>query len=172
MNKFNLALFLVVAVVGDGLTYLLFQDAPRVEAVSVGVPVFEFEDMRGRVKSSDDFEGKVVVLNFWATWCAPCVKEFPLLLDVARENAEDVVLIALSSDLDDGAIEAFFVRYGYEDLADNIYIARDVRGVTGDLFKTYQLPETLVIDRGQRLYHKFIGANWTLEQAQDILDRL
>jgi len=170
VSKLNIALFLVVLVIGYGATHVLFQSAPRVKVAAV--PAFEFTDVRGRTQGLGDFEGKVVVLNFWATWCAPCVKEFPVLLDLARKNAEDVVLVALSSDIDDASIDKFLVKYGYEDLADHIYIARDVSGVTGELFGTYKLPETLIIDRGQRLYHKFIGANWTFEEAQNVLNRL
>ena len=170
MNKLNLLLFLAVLVIGYGATHVLFQGAPRVE--NLAVSDFEFTDIKGRTQRLDDFKGKVVILNFWATWCAPCVKEFPVLLDLARENAEDVVLVALSSDIDDAAIEKFLVKYGYQDLEDNIYIARDTQGMTGELFGTYKLPETLVIDRGQRLFHKFIGANWTREEAQAVLERL
>ena len=170
MNKLNLLLFLAVLVIGYGATHVLFQGAPRVE--NLAVSDFEFTDIKGRTQRLDDFKGKVVILNFWATWCAPCVKEFPVLLDLAHKNAEDVVLVALSSDIDDVAIEKFLVKYGYQDLADHIYVARDVQNLTGDLFKTYRLPETLIIDRGQQVHHKFIGADWGFEQAQDILDRL
>lgn len=168
--RLNLVLFVAVLALGYGLTHVLFQGAPRMQKTVVSA--FEFTDVRGRVKSSDDFQGKILVLNFWATWCAPCVKEFPVLLDLAQENAKDVVLLALSSDIDDAAIEKFLVKYGYQDLADNIYIARDTQGVTGEMFGAYKLPETLVIDRGQRLFHKFIGANWTQKEAQAVLDRL
>lgn len=169
MNKLNLSLFLIILVAGYGLTHLLFSRMPDVEQKIV--PSFSFIDLDGKEHHLAQFQDKTIILNFWATWCAPCVKEFPTLMALAREN-EDVVLIALSSDLDDKAIDRFLYKYGHNARSNNVYIARDTNNITADLFNVYKLPETFIIDRMLRLRYKFVGANWTKEEAQAILDGL
>lgn len=141
------------------------------------VPAFIFTDTNGKEHSIADFKGKTVILNFWASWCAPCVAEFPLLLEAAHNNKDDVVLIALSSDFDESIIRNFLEKLQKSRKinlnAPNILIALDQGGaITMDLFGTMQLPETILIAPDQTMRHKFIGANWTLEDLQKWLEKL
>ena len=68
--------------------------APTVPAVSSAqlaetVPTFELVDRAGKARSLQDWSGKALIVNFWATWCAPCRREIPLLQRIARERAAD-----------------------------------------------------------------------------------
>lgn len=75
-------------------------------------PHFQLTNHQGETVSADDFSGKTVLLNFWATWCAPCREEMPMLMDLQRENASkglQVVGIALD---DEQAVKSFIRSYG------------------------------------------------------------
>lgn len=122
-------------------------------------PGFSFTDLEGKNHSLKDFKNKTIILNFWATWCPPCVKEFPVLLQIAEKHKEKVVFIALSSDIDDGTIKKFLAAQKIKS-SGNIIIARDAANISGDLFQTFQLPKTFVIDQTGQIRAKFSGADW------------
>ncbi|MEZ5919061.1 MAG: TlpA disulfide reductase family protein [Alphaproteobacteria bacterium] len=129
----------------------------------------------GRRVHIGDFEDKTVMLNFWATWCAPCVKEFPILIGIAEEYKDDVVFIALSSDLEQNAIDRFLAKLekdsGISVKADNILIALDEnQAVTQKIFQTYRLPETVLIDKHQKLRQKITGADWRREDITSVIE--
>jgi len=81
---------------GEGVT-LAFAEAP------VPVPAFDLVDLDGRRIDRASWAGKVVVLNFWATWCGPCRREIPDLIDLQERYRDFVVVVGLS--LDDGPPE-------------------------------------------------------------------
>lgn len=182
----NILIVIIVGMLGYGAVLYANRDAkPRIivqdeqalsgEAMPGDVaPDFSFIDRRGERYTLRDFEGKVVLLNFWASWCTPCIKEFPDLLALAEESPDDVVLIALSSDLDESAMNKFLDKMAPESLInDNILIALDEDGqVTTGLYKVYALPETLIIDRNSRLRRRLIGADWAVDEVREILSAL
>ena len=128
------------------------------------VPDFSFTAFDQTLHNIKDFEGKVVLINFWASWCAPCVKEFPHLIDTAKNHPEDVVLIGLSSDIDTPTMEQFFTKMDFDPAQHrNIYMVLDEDSLTQNVFQTFALPETLIIDQDGNMREKLIGADW--EQA-------
>ncbi len=185
--KTNLILLIAVASATYALTLYLgnkdIKSVPIAEDISQEyeaaqqVPTFTFTDINGNQHSITDFKGKTIILNFWASWCVPCIAEFPLLLQAAHSNNEDVVLIALSSDLDESIIREFLAKLQKSSNINlnspNILVTHDQGGaITMDLFGTMQLPETILIAPDQTMRHKFIGANWTLEDLQKWLENL
>src|SRR5688500_5424079 len=97
------------------------EEAPtgRLDRSNAGaaVPAAAFEDPEGEPASLADFRGKPLLVNLWATWCAPCVAEMPTLDRLAAREGERLKVLTVSEDLDGREkIEAFFARQGYRNL--------------------------------------------------------
>lgn len=100
-----------------------------------------------------DYRGRVVVLNFWATWCPPCVEETPSLEKFSIEARRlGVAVIGVSVNQDLPALEKFVTDYRL-----SFSIARDPNQRLAWRFGTFQYPETYVIDRGGKVAEKIIG---------------
>jgi cytochrome c biogenesis protein CcmG/thiol:disulfide interchange protein DsbE len=120
------------------------------------VPDFTFTTIGGKTGALSDFKGRKVLLHFWASWCAPCLKEFPDLLAYAKK--EKVAVIALSHDTTDGAIERFIDKIKTP-LPQDFFIARDVeKKIAEDMYGTFKLPETYMIAPDGTLIEKISGA--------------
>jgi cytochrome c biogenesis protein CcmG, thiol:disulfide interchange protein DsbE len=114
-----------------------------------------------------NYRGHVVLLNFWATWCPPCVQEMPSLIELHHEMPS-LDIIAVSIDEDPDAYKNF-IRYRHIDLT----TVRDPSQHTADLFHTDMWPETYVIDRKGYIRRKFIGAqDWTDPEIRQFLKGL
>jgi thiol-disulfide isomerase/thioredoxin len=184
--KTNIAILLIVGTLTYFLTlHLSGNSAPTINQVpnkettsqTIGneqtIPEFTFTDINGKTHNIGDHKGKTIILNFWASWCAPCIKEFPNLLKATQSNKDNVILIALSSDLDEAAIHKFISKISLDFTAPNILIALDKdQAITAKTFNTFKLPETLIIDQNQNLRHKLIGADWEYENLQSIIETL
>ncbi len=186
----NLAIIIIMGLAGYALAIHFDSQKPPANATNTATqaasnqtiitlktqkaPDFSFTDINGQQYALRDFKGKKVIINFWATWCAPCIHEFPQLLEIAKANPDNLVLIALSSDINDEAIRTFLTKLKKrQDIAwqaPNVLIARDEKQrITQGQFQTYRLPETYIIDKKQSLHTKIIGANWEKEELKDIL---
>lgn len=168
----NATLFIAVAALGYGLTTYMDHAAPpaRAETEIKALPDFSFTALDGKTHKAKDFRGKIVIVNFWATWCPPCVVEFPALLKIAADNKDNVVLIALSSDTKEDDIKKFLQQQ--KEPADNVFIAHDREDVTLKIFGVTQLPETVITDRELNIREKLIGAEWEPRMLQKIIDSL
>jgi len=122
-----------------------------------------------RTVSLSQLRGQVVVLNFWATWCAPCVEEMPSLVDMQRRmRAKGVTVLAVSVDVDENAYRQFVKNHGV-----NLLTVRDASQKTNGLYGTFKFPETYVIDRNGIMRRKFIGPiDWTEPAITDFLGKL
>jgi len=111
----------------------------------------------------------VVVLNFWATWCAPCVEEVPSLVEMQRRlKAKGVTVLAVSVDVDDNAYRQFVRNHNV-----TLLTVRDPDQKSSALYGTHLFPETYVIDRNGVMRRKFIGAvDWTEPEITDFLSKL
>jgi thiol-disulfide isomerase/thioredoxin len=109
-------------------------------------PNIIFRSLEGDSYNLYDFKGKVVLLNFWATWCAPCIAEFPELLNLAKNEQNNVILIAVSVDEKIENIKPFLKRYNLNTKLDNVIIAHDAgKIISHDMFQTSTYPETFIL---------------------------
>jgi len=113
------------------------------------------------------YRGRVVVLNFWATWCEPCVVELPSLLDLHHDQP-NLAVLAVSIDEDPDAYSRFLVRRHVD-----LTTVRDPSQSAAKLFHTDMWPETYVIDRQGVIRRKFIGAqDWSNPEVRAFLKSL
>ncbi len=116
-----------------------------------------------------DLRGQIVVLNFWATWCPPCVEEMPSLEQLQeRYKGKGVVVLGVSIDDDDGAYHQFLKDHKVDFLT-----VRDKTKHSSILYGTFKYPETYIIDRNGVVRRKFIGAvEWGQPEIVEYLNRL
>ncbi len=144
---------------------------------SSAAPDFSYKTINGKDGKLSSHEGKVVLINFWATWCAPCVVEFPKLVKLAEDHPE-INVIALSSDMNEDAIRRFLdskIRIpGKLEASGRFDIAKDTRGaVTRDLYQTYELPETYIIGKDGTIARKVVGdTDWQSDEMATFLNSL
>jgi len=131
-------------------------------------PDFTVRDSDHTVTLSQ-FKGQVVVLNFWATWCPPCIEEMPSLVQMQqRMKSRGVTVLAVSVDADDNAYHHFLQNHGV-----NLLAVRDPDQKSNSLYGTFKFPETYIVDRNGVVRRKFIGAvDWTEPEILDFLSKL
>ena len=113
------------------------------------------------------FRGKIVLLNFWATWCAPCIDELPSLQELQKQRP-DIQVLAVSIDDDPAAYEAFLKQYDI-----NLLTVRDGPQAANLKYGTVKVPETFAIDRNGVIRRKFVSAQqWTNPEILSYLQKL
>ncbi|HLG98812.1 MAG TPA: TlpA disulfide reductase family protein [Bryobacteraceae bacterium] len=125
----------------------------HVVAVGDSAPNFTITTADGKKVSPADFRGKVLVLNFWASWCPPCVQEAPSLNEFAKTLAPSgVVVLAVSVDKNEQQYRDFLKKFQVSFLT-----ARDPAQDSTYRYGTYQFPESYIIDRNGKVVRKFAG---------------
>ena len=122
-----------------------------------------------RTVTLSQLKGQVVVLNFWATWCPPCIEEMPSLVQMQqRMKPKGVTVLAVSVDVDQSNYRRFLKDHNVDLLS-----VRDAAQKSNALYGTFKFPETYVIDRGGVVRRKFIGAvDWTEPDVIEYLGKL
>lgn len=126
-------------------------------------------DLNGKPESLKDFQGKVVVLNFWASWCGPCVEETPSLIALQQRIASrNGVILGVSVDEDPAAYEKFVV-----DQHVNYPTFRDPSKKIATDYGTSMWPETYIIDRKGVIVRKIIGPqDWNSPELLSYFDAI
>lgn len=149
----TLALLLLAGVL---LLVNLPGDRPVAEGVRVGerLPEFSVRCLDGSSFSLSEQRGKVVVLNLWATWCAPCVQELPGFDRLQRERPEDLAVLAVHSPPVTTDVADWLADYAYE-----LPFAVDEDGsLSARLGASDVLPQTLILDRDGVVIYNQAGA--------------
>ena len=136
------------------------------EQVNKVAPQFSISDGSQSADLSQ-FKGKVVLLNFWGSRCAPCIEELPSLMELHRRMPE-VAIVTISLDEDPDVYQRFITKNHIDLLA-----ICDPSQKIQTMYGTVQIPETYVIDRKGMLRRKFVSAqNWTSPEIVDYLEKL
>jgi thiol-disulfide isomerase/thioredoxin len=151
--------------------------APPQDGVMVGflpaapapMPAVAFLDEDGKDTDLTRFKGKVTLVNLWATWCTPCIKEMPSLerLKTARES-DHFTVATISEDIQGAtAVDAFFTKNGVAGLPRYL----DPKNAFNRAFKLNGLPTTLLLDRDGHEIGRFEGiADWDGPEALRLVD--
>jgi len=140
----------------------------RPPRIGEAAPDFSLQDST-RPVALPELQGKVVVLNFWATWCPPCVDEMPSLVQLqSRLHDKGVTVLAVRVDVDENAYNKFLKDHNVDLLS-----VRDPNQKSNSLYGTFKYPETYIIDREGKVRRKFIGAvNWTQPEIVSYLSKM
>ena len=124
-------------------------------------PDFSISTDGGKNVTAREFGGKLLLLNFWATWCPPCIEEIPGLNEMARQlGSKGLVILGVSVDKDAAAYKQFLER---NPLA--YPTARDPEQVINLKYGTVQYPESYLIDRNGKVIEKYISVQpWASQQ--------
>ena len=127
-------------------------------------PDFRLMDVDGNWVSLFDFSGKVVIINFWATWCVPCRWEIPGFVEQQESYPDDLVIVGISMD-EDGpdVVPPFMEQFGinYPVLYGDENVSRSYGGITG-------IPTSFVLDRNLVIQRVYIGYRPETVFEQDI----
>ncbi len=112
---------------------------------------FSFVDIYGRSYKISDFRGKVVIMDFWATWCPPCRKEIPHFIEIQKEFQGKVQFIGFNVGEDASTVRRFVEEWGIN------YIVAHSRDELEKRFSITGLPTTLILDKQGRLRYRAVG---------------
>jgi len=167
MSKTNALKAAVLMVILGSAGYLIWrQHQDRPVAIGESAPNFTVPAFPSGTLDLKSYQGQIVVLNLWATWCPPCVEETPSLVQFAEKMKEHgVIVLGISVDEDPKALQDFInanhISYP---------IGRDPDRSLSARFGTFQFPETYILDRHGKLAEKVIGpTDWSDERMQNFV---
>ncbi len=117
-------------------------------------PAWQLLDLDGKTIKDADFKGKIVVLNFWATWCVPCREEIPSLIELHQQYGDDGVIIVGAS-VDRGGVD--LVKRFVQRFKINYPIVIADEKMMRDFGNVEAVPTTFLIDRNGRVAGKHVG---------------
>lgn len=179
--KGTLIYFTLIMIIGAGpflLTKSVYSSETDKLMVSLGVTSlaerkiasgFTLKDINGKEVSLSDYRGKLVFLNFWATWCPPCRREMPSMEKLyQRFKDEDFVMLAVDLRESKKVVERFARKYKL-----NFPILLDSTGKTGDTYGVRAIPTTYLVNRQGELIGKAVGArDWASKNAFELIEHL
>jgi thiol-disulfide isomerase/thioredoxin len=130
-------------------------------------PEISFVDLTGNTVSLSEFSGKIVLVNLWATWCEPCLREMPSLERMQSRLGDKIAVVAISEDRGGGkTVEPFIDKLGLRSV--KIYL--DPKSAIERAFKVQGLPTSILIDRKGRVLGRVEGAaEWDAPKLLEVL---
>ena len=159
------------------LVYVIYAGIhQRVVVAGERAPEFTILAENGRAVSVPNFGGKLLVLNFWATWCPPCIEEMPSLVQLQKQLQDRVTVLGVSVDDDADDYHKFLKDHGIDFLTVREGGTKTNTGVISSIANQYgtsKIPETYIIDRNGMIRRKFIGpVDWKQQEIVEYLSRL
>jgi len=161
-------LFLLVTLIGFAIVATA-ADLSELEPWSGNTPTLVLKDLDGKQHHLDDYRGKVVVLNFWATWCAPCVKEMPSLQTLAEHmSGEQFALLTVNFGEKPARIKPFLRKIGVD-----LTVLLDPDMAASRAWVKKGLPTTFIIGPDQRIRYRLLGDfDWAAPEVEQKLRQL
>ncbi|MZG52445.1 MAG: TlpA family protein disulfide reductase [Nitrospinae bacterium] len=175
LSKHGLLYFLIVVA---GILFVLrmqfpvFSKIEITEGTEIGerAPGFKLRNLSGNLEGLDDYKDKVIVLNFWATWCAPCLEEMPTFEKLYRRyRSQGLTVLAVS--LDKGNSDR--VKKFTEENNFTFPVLIDTEGIAEKRYPSFSIPFTYVIDKKGRIAARVDGTkNWATNETFEALEIL
>lgn len=140
----------------------------RVPAIGIEVEDFQLTDLDGKPQSLSQYRGKIVLLNFWATWCKPCTTEMPAMqasFDKLRDKG--FVVLAINELEDDAKVREHIKTYGH-----TFTVLMDRDNQVANQFGVYGLPVSVFIDQQGRVQEYIKGGLLTEQMIDDVVARI
>lgn len=153
MKTNSLILFSIVFIVA--VTTWLFDQ----RQITQPAPDFNYQTIYGEQGFLYDHQGKKIILHFWATWCAPCIVEFPELIELGQKHPEKLEILAVSIDKNAKDIKKFLSQNKIS-LPKNIVMIHDPsQNITKNTYSVQKFPESFLLDINLHIQKRIIGAN-------------
>lgn len=178
MKKFYLPLAVLVLFLGGITVWVIIDRLPDWMGTTrnqhsfidqleqTGVVDFQAKNIEEQPIQLSKFEGKIVILSFWASWCGPCVEEFPSMISLLKQFPGEVVMVAVSSDYTKEDINVFFKSLNMPTKLPNLHIVWDPDHEISMKYQVQKLPESFIFHKNQKLLRKVIGSiKWDDEDA-------
>jgi peroxiredoxin len=140
----------------------------RVPAVGMQAEDFQLDDLDGKTQRLSQYRGKIVLVNFWATWCKPCKLEMPAMqasFDKLRDKG--FVVLAINELEDDAKVREFIKQYGY-----TFPVLMDRDNKVANQFGVFGIPVTVFVDEKGVVQEYIRGQLLTEQKIQEVVDRL
>ncbi len=166
MNARVIAAVILLIVVAAGIANFMPEG---VKPLSVGdqVKAFQLPNLKDELQNIP--EGKVVLLNFWATWCPPCRQEVPSMVELySKLKDKGFEIVAVSVDRNKSAVESFVAEQAMD-----FTVLHDKDSAVSKQFGVFRYPETFIIDRNGVIRQHLNGAvEWTTPNFYDYFEKL
>lgn len=137
------------------------------------LPDFEAQSLSGEKIRISEFAGKIVVVNFWASWCGPCVEEMPSLIKLVKLFPQQIELIAISGDSTREDIDSFLKSFPELQTLPNIHLVWDESKSLSQRYQIYRLPESVLLDGQRKVVKKISGSiDWASSDAVEYIKDL
>ena len=131
-------------------------------------PPLELKDLQGNTHKLSDYKGKIVIVQFWATYCTPCRTEMPSMNRLMKKMGDDFVILAVDMSEPKQQVQAFV-----DEVKPEFTILLDENGESIGNWKVFAAPSSFVIDKnGKARYTVFGGMEWDSEQVVTTLQSL
>ena len=155
------------AVPDTSATAISEEEAPKIGYLA---PNFRLAALHGEEVSVAGLAGKVLFINFWATWCGPCKAEMPSMEILYRDfKNKGLEMLAVSSDMEGAAIVQPFVQ----ELGLSYPVLLDPDFRVDDKYLIQSVPTTILVDKNGVITHRIVGArNWNAPESRDLIEKL
>ena len=165
-----LVLIALLVLIGGGV--YIYSNLPSTTAVVAGdvAPDFQLEDTKGAKVTLSELRGKVVMVNFWATWCPPCIEEMPSMERLNKFMAdENFIMLAINTEKDGRSVVPDFLKKKPYDFT----ILYDDQGAVQQQYGVYKFPESFIVGKDGTVVEKVIGPlDWSSPKTVSYLKSL
>jgi len=167
MNKLLTAILVTILTSGLLITGCTAGSEP-IAAVGEAAPNFELQNLDGQLISLSNLRGKPVLVNFWATWCQPCVSEMPHLQEIDNEwSDKGLVVLAINWGESASQAEQFLQDHNF-----SLQVLIDTKKVVASKYGIRAIPTTFFIDKDGIVQNKVIGAFPSKAAIESRLDEI